>query len=61
MKTVQITVREYCQLAGFSYESGYIHRLLRKGDLPPFTLKMQRVGTNYLLEVLKNWYDSKLS
>jgi hypothetical protein len=34
---------------------------LRKGDLPPFTLKMQRVGTNYLLEVLKTWYDSKLS
>jgi hypothetical protein len=60
MNAIQITLREYCKLAGYSYESGWVEKTLRKGDLMEGMVKVSKFGKSYMITVLKTWYDGKI-
>jgi hypothetical protein len=60
MKAVQITLREYCELAGYSYESGWVEKKLRNGDILTGMVKVSKFGKSYMITVLKTWYDGKI-
>lgn len=59
MSAINITLREYCKLSGYSYQSGWVEKIIRKGDLMEGMIKVNRFGKSYMIVVLKTWYDSK--
>jgi hypothetical protein len=54
-----ITLREYCELAGYSYESHWVQKSLAKGKLGVGMLSAKKFGNSYMITVLKSWKDGK--
>jgi hypothetical protein len=59
MKAVQLTLRQYCELAGYSYESGWVEKTLRKGDLMEGMITYRKFGNSWMVTVLESWYNNK--
>ena len=61
MKTETITLKTYCELAGYSYESNWIQKKLREGSMMVGMVSFRKFGNSYMIEVLKSWYDGKVN
>lgn len=59
MVTEQITLKEYCELSGYSYESNWVQKKLREGTMLVGMVSYKKFGNSYMIEVLKNWKDDK--
>ena len=59
MKTETITLRQYCELAGYNYESNWVQKKLRGGTMMVGMVSCKKFGNSYMIEVLKSWYDGK--
>jgi len=59
MTTVTITISEYASLYGCTPRN--VSKNLNNGKLMPFMRGFKKSGGAYLLEVDKNWYDSKIN
>ena len=57
---MNITLKEYCKLAGYSYESGWVEKQLRNGDLMAGMIKVKKFGKSYMITVLSTWYNGKI-
>lgn len=54
-----ITLKEYCELAGYSYESHWVQKKLAKGDMCVGMESFKKFGNSYMITVLKSWKDGK--
>jgi len=53
MKTRKITLREYCHLHGYSYESRWIQKKLRSGEKLPGVVSVEKFGSSYMIEIIE--------
>ena len=60
MNAINITLKEYCERAGYSYESGWVEKQLRKGDLMSGMIRVSKFGKSYMITVLTSWYNGKV-
>ena len=60
MITETIGLREYCELAGFSYESNWVQKKLREGVLLVGMVSFKKFGNSWAITVLKTWKDGKI-
>lgn len=59
MHTKMITIKEYCELSGYSYKSKYVHQKVKEGTLLVGMVDVHRFGWAWMVEVLISWYDGK--
>jgi hypothetical protein len=59
MKIEVITCREYCELAGYSYESHWVQKKLNSGIMLVGMVSFRKFGNSYAITVLKSWKDGK--
>ena len=59
MQTELITLKEYCALAGYSYKSNSVQKVLKEGNLMVGMVSVSKFGKSYMIEVLKSWKDGK--
>lgn len=57
MNVITITVKEYCDLSGYSVRNATKH--LNNGTLMPYMRNIRKSGATWLVDVMKDWYDSK--
>lgn len=55
MKTVQISAPEFAMLKGISRQA--VVQNLQRGNLYPEILRFKKIGSVYVLTVLKSWHD----
>ena len=58
-KVTNITLKEYCDLAGYSYQSNWVQKNLHAGNLMVGMVKSDRFGNSWMITVLKSWHDIK--
>ena len=57
MTTIQISVKEFAQAWGVSPRA--VQATLKRGQIYTPIIRVKKVGKIYLLDVKKDWYDSK--
>lgn len=60
MKTETITLKHYCELAGYNYESNWVQKKLREGTMMTGMVSFKKFGNSWMIEVLKTWKDGKI-
>lgn len=59
MQVELITLKEYCDLSGYSYKSNYVQKMLRKDTLLVGMVGFKKFAGSYMIQVLKTWKDLK--
>lgn len=59
MKTRTITLKEYCELSGYSYKSNWVQKHLAQGNMLIGMVSFRKFGASYAISVLEEWYQSK--
>ena len=54
-----VTLKEYCKLSGYSYESNWVQKQLREKNLLVGMVGFKKFGNAYMIQVLKSWKDGK--
>jgi hypothetical protein len=59
MHTRNITLKEYCRLSGYSYQSKGVNRHLQAGNLTVGMVSASKFGNSWMITVLESWYQVK--
>lgn len=59
MRLITITIKEYCDLSGYSVRNATQH--INNGTMLPYVRSARKSGATWLLDVMADWYESKKS
>jgi len=59
MEIELITLKQYCELSDYSYDSNYVQKQVRKGNLMVGMVGHKKFGNAYMIQVLRTWKESK--
>lgn len=59
MQTRTLSIREYCELAGFNSRTGYVQTNLKAGNLLVGMVEAKKVGNQWNVTVLETWAKGK--
>lgn len=57
MRIITITIKEYSDLSGYSIRN--VNQHVSKGNLLPYMRNIRKSGATWLVDVCKDWYESK--
>ena len=59
MQTRNITLKEYCELSGYSFKSNGVKRQLQEGNLAVGMVSATKFANRWMITVLESWYQVK--